>query len=167
MLNNTIFSRDSWFGTGDLEETAELDRVCVHVIEGKCQGKSEERSLLSFSLLRNLSGYYNALNMYMCTPWFCQFIDFISDSLSLPTKKEWELKLHKAETKAKEMLAKFEKKCIELEVSEICLLWKQNWAFLPSNTCRIKKRSSCSFFFSRPFWFTKRNSGPAEDKWTW
>ena len=76
--------------------------------------------------------------MYMCIPWFCQFNDFISDCLSLPTKKEWELKLHKAETKAKEMLAKFEKKCIELEVSEICLLWKQNWAFLPSN--RIKER---------------------------
>lgn len=38
-------------------------------------------------------------------------------SPSLPTKKEWELKLHKAETKAKEMLAKFEKKCIELELA--------------------------------------------------
>ena len=49
MLNNTIFSRDSWFGTGnDLEETAELDCVFARVIERK----SENRSQLSFNLLR-------------------------------------------------------------------------------------------------------------------
>ena len=76
MLNNTIFSRDSWFGTGnDLEETAELDCVFARVIERK----SENRSQLSFNLLRNL-----LLNIFICI-CICVYPDSADLSISFQT----------------------------------------------------------------------------------
>lgn len=44
--------------------------------------------------------------------------------MSIPPREEWERMLQKADEKAKEMLAKYEKKCTELEVYNIQLFSK-------------------------------------------
>ena len=47
---------------------------------------------------------------------YCKITIFPKDTTSLPSREEWELMHLKAERKAKEMLAKYEKKCIAKKV---------------------------------------------------
>lgn len=53
--------------------------------------------------------------------------------MSIPSREEWERMLLKAEKKAKELLAKYEKKCTELQVDNVKFFHKNIVDFLLLN----------------------------------
>ena len=48
----------------------------------------------------------------------------VADCMSIPSREEWERMLEKAEKKAKELLAKYEKKCTERQVDNVTFFSK-------------------------------------------
>ena len=55
------------------------------------------------------------MRLYSVTSKIYFFV--VADCMSIPSREEWGQMIQKAERNAKEMLAKYEKKCTELEVS--------------------------------------------------
>lgn len=70
--------------------------------------------------------------------------------MSIPSREEWERMLLKAEKKAKELLAKYEKKCTELQVDNVKFFHKNivDFLLLNANLWHLPMRLlSLSIFF--------------------